>query len=46
MKIGKAMYKTYGSDGMGEPGAAHNEHKDFGEEKIVDGQSKDVTDNK
>jgi hypothetical protein len=46
MKIGEAMYKTDGSGGMGEPGAAHNEHKDSGEEKVVDGQFKDVTDNK
>ena len=46
MKIGEAMYKTDGSGGMDEPGAAHNEHKDSGDEKVVDGQFKDVTDNK
>lgn len=43
MKIGEAMYKT---EGMGEPSAAHTEHKDSGDDKVVDGQFKDVTDNK
>lgn len=43
MKIGEAMYKT---EGMGKPSAAHTEHKDSGDDKVVDGQFKDVTDNK
>lgn len=46
MKIGEAMYKTDGSGGMGGPGAAHTEHKDSADDKVVDGQFKDVTDNK
>ncbi len=46
MKIGEAMYKTDGNGGMDGPGAAHTEHKDSGDDKVVDGQFKDVTDNK
>ena len=43
MKIGEAMYAP---DGKDEPQADHAEHKDSEDSKVVDGQFKDVSDNK